>query len=265
MHLSWAHDDEAPLTVGTAEDRERAVQMLVRQGEPRVLARFDNPQKSPYLIERQIGTGRVVFAASGLSSSWNTLLTTNATVIFDRLLRGMIEETLPRRNFSPRERLTLPLVSDEHDLIVALQRPQTASAEPLDIGYISGEQRGVTISGLYQRGVYRVAAYRSQPVSLDSSAAADKPLWEVPLAVGGEGDESNLAPLSAAKVDELSQSADLRFVAQGDEISLAGATIRGQNFWWWLALAAVLGCLIAEMAILAWPNLRPAEATQQIT
>jgi hypothetical protein len=123
----------------------------------------------------------------------------------------------------------------------------------------------VTINGLYQRGVYRVAAYRSQSVSLDSSAAADKPLWEVPLAVGGDAEESNLAPLAPAKVEELTQTANLRFVAQGDEISLAGATIRGQNFWWWLALAAVLACLMAEMAILAWPSLRPAEATQQIT
>ncbi|HUE73662.1 MAG TPA: BatA domain-containing protein [Pirellulaceae bacterium] len=260
--LSWGDAESEPaLSTRSPEDRERAVQTLVRQGEPRVLARFDNAQKSPFLIERQIGAGKVVFAASGLSSSWNTLLTTNATVIFDRLLRGMIEQTLPRRNFPPRERLTLPLVSDEHDLIVALQRPQSASAEPLDIGYISGEQRGVTISGLYQRGVYRVAAYRSQPVSIDSSQAADKPLWEVPLAVGGDAEESNLAPLAAAKLDELSQTANLRFVAQGDEISLAGATIRGQNFWWWLALAAVLVCLIVEMGILAWPNLRSTTST----
>jgi hypothetical protein len=264
--LSWADGGGDPaLPASTPEERQRTAQSLVRQREPRVLARFDNPQKSPFLVERQLGTGKVVFAASGISSSWNTLLTTNATVIFDRLLRGMIEETLPRRNFSPRERLTLPLVSDEHDLIVSLQRPQAATAEPLDIGYISGEQRGVTINGLYQRGIYRVEAYRSQPVSLDSSAAADKPLWEVPLAVGGDAEESDLAPLAPAKVEELTQTANLRFVAQGDEISLAGATIRGQNFWWWLALAAVLACLMAEMAILAWPNLRPAEATQQIT
>ena len=256
--LSWG-DASEPVAVSTAEERERAAEALVREGEPRVLVRFDNPQRSPFLVERQIGAGKVVFAASGLSSSWNTLLTTNATVIFDRLLRGMIEETLPRRNFSPRERLTLPLVSDEHDLIVSLQRPQSATAEPLDIGYISGEQRGVTINGLYQRGVYRVAAYRSQSVSLDSSAPADKPLWEVPLAVGGDAEESNLAPLAPQKVDELSQTANLRFVAQGDEISLAGATIRGQNLWWWLALAAVIVCLIAEMAILSWPNIRRAE------
>jgi hypothetical protein len=262
--LAWGADTGEEIAASTPEDRQRAVAALVRQQEPRVLARFDNPQKSPFLVERQIGAGKVVFAASGISSSWNTLLTTNATVIFDRLLRGMIEQTLPRRNYSPRERLTLPLVSDEHDLIVSLERPQSATAEPLDIGYISGEQRGVTISGLYQRGVYRVAAHRSQPVSLDSSQGADKPLWEVPLAVGGDAEESNLAPLAPQKVDELSQTANLRFVAQGDEISLAGATIRGQNFWWWLALAAVLVCLITEMAILAWPHWRKGEAAQPI-
>lgn len=259
--LSWAEPASEPAAAtDVSPDRQRVVARLVNQQEPRVLARFDNSQKSPFLVERQIGLGKVVFASSGISSSWNTLLTTNATVIFDRLLRGMIEQTLPRRNYPARERLMLPLVSDEHDLIVTLQRPHTVTAEPLDIGYISGEQRGVTIHGLYQRGVYRLAAYRSQTVSLDNAQAADKPLWEVPLAVGGGAEESNLAPLSPQKVDELSQTANLRFVSPGEEISLAGATIRGQNFWWWLALAAVLACLIAEMGILAWPNWRKSES-----
>jgi hypothetical protein len=42
-------------------------------------------------------------------------------------------------------------------------------------------------------------------------------------------------------------------VGPEESISLAGATTRGQHSWWWLALA-VLGLLLAEMAILVGPG-----------
>jgi hypothetical protein len=262
--LSWAsHQQRSSPPAGKPETRAAAIDAVVRAQQPRVLARFENGSRSPYLVERKIGAGKIIFAASGLSSSWNTLLTTNATVLFDRMLRGMIEETLPRRNFAARERLTLPLLTDDHDAIVAVLRPQAAAPEPLDIGYIGEEQRGITLTDLYQRGIYRVSGYRAQTVALDSSqtSAVDKPAWHMPLAIGGDAEESNLAPLSRERLDEISATTNIHWVAPGDEISLAGATIRGQNLWWWLAILAVLACLLAEMTILAWPNLRPAEAT----
>lgn len=263
--LVWGPDRQqraADPQGGPAESGPR-VERLLQEQAPRVLARFENSSRSPYLVERKIGDGKVVFAASGISSSWNTLLTTNATVLFDRLLRGMIEETLPQRNFAPRERLTLPLLSDDPGAIVALLRPNAAAPEPLDIGYIGEEQRGITLTDLYQRGIYRVTGYRSQSVALDTSPESDldKPSWQMPLAIGGDADESNLSPLPADRLEEISSTTNIRWVGPGEEISLAGATIRGQNLWWWLALLAVLACLLVEMTVLAWPNLRRAGGT----
>src|SRR5690606_16417033 len=65
--------------------------------QPRVHARFSNGL--PFLVERRIGEGRVVLVASGVFSSpsgqgWNTLPLTDAMLVFDRLLRSMIESTL---------------------------------------------------------------------------------------------------------------------------------------------------------------------------
>jgi hypothetical protein len=186
------------------------------------------------------------------------MLTTNATVVFDRILRSMIQATLPRRNYGVQERLTLPLLTEDHDLTVSLSRPGDAPPEPLDIGYIGMEQRGVTVSGMYQRGSYRVSAYRGQPASVDPSqaVASEKPVWEIPLVVNGDADESRLSPLSREKFEERASGTNLRWVGVGEDISLAGSTIRGQNWWWFLVLF-VFSCLLVEMGILAWPSVRP--------
>ena len=237
--------------------REARIGLLVEQQMPRVLARFSDEKGAPFLVERKIGRGTVIFCASGLSSSWNTMLTPNATVVFDRILRSMIQATLPRRNYGVQERLTLPLLTEDHDLTVALTRPGDGPSEPLDIGYIGKEHRGVTISGMYQRGSYRVSAYRGQPASVDPSqpAVSDKPVWEIPLVVNGDAEESHLSPLSREKFEERASGTSLGWVGVGEDISLAGPTKSGEKTWWYLVFF-VFVCLLVEMGILAWPAIR---------
>ncbi|HMC11319.1 MAG TPA: hypothetical protein VKH44_08510, partial [Pirellulaceae bacterium] len=237
--------------------REARIGFLIEQQMPRVLAKFSDEKGAPFLIERKIGRGTVIFCASGLSSSWNTMLTTNATVVFDRILRSMIQATLPRRNYGVQERLTLPLLTEDHDLAVALTRPGDAPPEPLDIGYIGKEQRGVTVSGMYQRGAYRVSAYRGQAAAVDPSqpAVTDKPVWEIPLVVNGDAEESRLMPLSREKFEERASGTSLGWVGVGEDISLAGPTKSWETTWWYL-IAFVFACLLVEMGILAWPSVR---------
>jgi hypothetical protein len=259
--LVWSGSEAAgsPLDEPLSDDpalRQRRIETLVQARAPRVLARYELPGRPPFLVSRQIGRGEVMFCSTGLLSSWNTLPKTNAVLIFDRLLRGMTQSTLPRRNFTATEQVALPLPQEEQNLVVTLARPgQQLGDEPLDVGYIGPDQRGVTVSGLLERGVYRVTGFRPS-LSSDSQLPADKPVWDVPLVVGGEGAESDLAPLGREQFEAIADSANLRWVAAGEEISLAGTAIRGQSSWWWLILV-VLGLLILEMAILAWPTFRP--------
>ncbi|MCE9525154.1 MAG: BatA domain-containing protein [Planctomycetales bacterium] len=259
--LTWASASSGVATESDvpADDatREARIGLLVEQQMPRVLARFSDEKGAPFLVERKIGRGTVIFCASGLSSSWNTMLTTNATVVFDRILRSMIQATLPRRNYGVQERLTLPLLTEDHDLTVALTRPGDGPSEPLDIGYIGKEHRGVTISGMYQRGSYRVSAYRGQPASVDPSqpAVSDKPVWEIPLVVNGDAEESYLSPLSREKFEERASGTSLGWVGVGEDISLAGPTKSGEKTWWYLVFF-VFVCLLVEMGILAWPAIR---------
>ena len=265
--LTWASTSSGASAESDipAEDvaRQARIGLMVEQQMPRVLARFGDEKGAAFLVERKIGRGTVIFCSSGLSSSWNTMLTTNATVVFDRILRSMIQATLPRRNYGVQERLTLPLLTEDHDLTVALTRPGDSPPEPLDIGYIGKEQRGVTVSGMYQRGAYRVSAYRGQPASVDPSqpAVPEKPVWEIPIVVNGDAEESHLSPLSREKFEERASGTNLGWVGVGEEIGLAGPTKSGEKTWWYL-VAFVFACLLVEMGILAWPSVRPqGEAT----
>jgi len=258
--VTWAADAGALAEPTLPEDpaqRQRLLESLADQRGPRVLARYDLPGRPPFLVSRAIDRGQVLFCSTGLLSSWNTLPKTNAVLIFDRILRGLTQNTLPRRNVAATERLTLPLPPQEQSLVVTLARPgQKLGDEPLDVGYIGPDQRGVQLDHLFQRGVYRVAGYRPS-LSEGSTLPTDKPVWDVPLVVGGEAAESDLTPLTRTQFDEAAQTADFRWIGPGEEISLAGTAIRGQTSWWWIVLG-VLVLLLAEMAVLAWPAFQPA-------
>lgn len=243
-----AADESAETDADQSEQVERQIEMLVEQAMPRVLARLTDEAGTALLIERRIGRGDVLFMASGLYSPWNTLPRTNAFLVFDRLLRSRIRETLPQRNFEPRDQIDLPLPVDEPNLNVALYRPGQESPELLDTGFIGRNRRGVIIDKPLERGLYRIAATKSAD---DESQAAGTTLWETPVVVNGSSEESELSSVGAADFEQRVADANVRRVAAGEEISLAGHQIRGQTAWWWLALI-VFGLLIFEMFVLGW-------------
>jgi hypothetical protein len=234
--------------------QQRLIETRVSESEPKIIARYTSERGPAFLVERSIGRGRVLFCSTGLLSAWNTLPKTNAIVMFDRILRSMIERTLPVRTLKAENQLTLPLPREDQQVIATLQRPGAVEPEPIDVGFIGKDQRGVTLHGLVQRGLYTVTG-RPATQSSDPTVGEQQPVWQVPLAVNGDPAESDLAPLSAGRFAELAEGSPLRWVEEGDEISLAGAAIHGQNLWWYLALAVLL-LLLAEMVVLAWPQVQ---------
>jgi hypothetical protein len=114
---------------------------------------------------------------------------------------------------------------------------------------------------LLARGVYRARGFRPT-ASADPDVEASRTVWDVSLIVAGDAAESDLTPLSRDEFDELAAAANLRWIGPAEDISLAGVAIRGQSSWWWLALA-VLVLLLAEMAVLAWPTIRPQETVSR--
>jgi hypothetical protein len=266
LHPAWllwksAQAEDAPAALPD-EPEARAAQLatLAEQSLPTPRARFADEAGTPYLVERKIGKGQVLFVASGLLSPWNTLPKTNTFLIYDRIMRRMIESTLPNRNFEPVPEIKLPVPADDQLVTVSLRRPGHEDApEVLDRGFIGPDVRGVSVSLPLARGLYRITALgtdappgkASEP---GTTSEADRPLWELPLSVNGRSDESNLSSLSRDKFQERVGDANLLWVGANEEISLAGSQIKGQTMWWYLVVA-LLFLLFVEMAILAGPML----------
>lgn len=225
------------------EARAQRIDELAQGVSPRILARFDDPNRTPYLIERSIGQGTVLFVSSGLLSDWNTLPKTNTILIFDRILRSMMQSTLPARNLVAKERIVLPLPTSDRDLSIQLLRPENGT-EFLDPGFVSRDRLGVTVRSMLTRGLYTIKAERSDN--------GTEPVWQIPLAVNGDPIESELTPLTGEEFAQRVTSSNARWVAADESISLAGTQLRGQNSWWWLILS-VLVLLGAELAVLVLP------------
>ncbi len=240
---------------GDEEAKKEALDQLVQKALPRVLARFENSEESPFLLERSIGQGNVLFVASGLRSSWNTLHMTNTIVIFDRILRSMIQSTLPPRNFSTDQRIALPLETNDREVSLALYRPgEEETPEVIDTGFIAKDQRGYSIANSLTGGFYRVA-------ETDQASDEESVLAETSVAVNCPPAESDLGVLSSEQFFQRTAGSNLRLVGPGGEISLAGAQAHGQDFYWMLLVFAVIVFLLAELCILAWPALRSRLAT----
>ncbi len=224
---------------------------LAERTRPRVLGALTNGV--PLLIERDVGLGQVLFVSSGVFRDWNTLTSTNAVLIFDRIFRDMLRRTLPRRNISSSEQLVLPVPSEFRYARFTLTRPD-GQEDPIAVEALGPDRHGIIMGNLPWRGHYRITAYGTEETP---QAGVGAKLWEVPLAVNGPAHESELSVLDSAGLAERMGQTPYRWVESGQTIQLAGAPIRGGDLWKWLLLAVLL-CLLVELAILV----RPARARE---
>jgi hypothetical protein len=231
--------------------RQQQLEALAARTRFRVLAEFDNG--IPFLVERSIGRGRVVLVTTGVAPQWNTLAKSYAMALFDRMLRSMIESTLSQRNYPPVEEIDYP-VGDDPNLQFALYRPgHEQTAETVDAGFVGADRRAATVRNALTRGVYRLAAF--DPAADGAGEEAPMPKWETRFAVRGEPVESDLTALSREQFDRRQLGDRLRWVGPGESISLAGAQVRGQD-WWKYLVVAVLLLLLLELLLLGWPAYR---------
>lgn len=245
--LLWTNPQADPAT------STKPISQLVEAAKPQVLGHFTDANKLPFLVERKIGNGQVLFYSSSAFSDWNDLTKTNAALVFDRIFRFMLQETLPRRNLEAVEQVTLPVESGDRRVNYTLTRPGQP-AETLNVDALGGETYGVTIRNITQSGHYLVSAVRSSDPAAAQSAEPDN-LWSVPLAVNGPERESELRSIDATELRKRLGNANYRWIEQDEQISLEGAQISLQNLWKWLIWLVLVGLLV-ELVMLAWPNLK---------
>ena len=231
--LKWSRDINHNDAV--AEPETLAQSLL-----PVVTARYDNGH--PMFIERRIGAGQVVFFTSGLSSDWNTLTRTNAVLVLDRILRGMLNSTLQKANFTSAEEVRIGIRARDKVNSFSLTRPGEAGAESskksIDVQAVAGGGNKIEVEGVRRRGHYIVES-------------SGKTNWRRPLAVNGPVSDSELAIAKSGKINlPEEESYKLGWSNRLDAESLEGG-IAGQDSWK-LWMSAVLLLLLIEILILSW-------------
>lgn len=276
--LLWRTDTES-------ESLETPIEELVSRSLPRVLARFTgNAAKAgtgtntvensgdaaerqlPFLVERNIGRGKVLLFTSGVSSAWNTLSGKNDNIaLFDRILRDLIEDTLPDREFSAGQRVVLP-VSPDQRREYRLQTPD-GMQRPLAVEALTADQFGLVLQEMEQAGSYRLISGWADEAALTADGTP-RPTGNLPMAVNGPVRESDPVALTEATLEERigppTEAAQWRWVANDESIPLEGATIQGGDWWKILVLLALIG-LLGEMLVLSWPAIVSRFSSQSAT
>jgi hypothetical protein len=252
--LAWTPPGDDGATRSSASEQARAEL-------PRVLARYDHG--APFLVERDIGRGRVVLMTTGIDAQWNTLATTNAVLLLDRICREMIDRTLEERNIADADQFTLPVADHERGWEYFLRRPGGDVADALAVDALAvdalgadalggdalgSDRAGVTARGLTRRGVYWIEA-RQPPDDLPAGRSATS--WQVPLVANGPAEESDLTVLDEAAWRSLVGDAPWSWIGPEGMPTIDGATTGGRDLWKW-PMAAVLLLLLVELAVLAW-------------
>jgi len=156
---------------------------------PRVRARYTGGK--PYMVERNLGRGRVVFVSSGVYtgrdwSGWNTMSNSSAMLVFDRLLRGMIESTLPPRNVATIDEVQIPIEPALRRNRFAMIRPGWLGKQdlpaPPDPMYTTGETPMLPMAALADTPP-------AQPAAETALAASAPRAIEEPLSVEAFGAE----------------------------------------------------------------------------
>ena len=129
--------------------------------------------------------------------------------------------------------------------------------EPLNIEAIGADVSGVMIRRPVLAGTYLVASERPDSSAPGSASAS---LDEIPVAVNGAEQESNLSRIGIAELQQKLGHEHVRVLTADEPIRVEGGTRRGQDLWKLFAWC-VLGCLLLEKLVLAWPMLGQKKTT----
>jgi len=239
--LNRRPDQETPL--------DKLAKELAERTRPRVLGRFTNDH--PCLVERSVGLGSIVFFTSGTygdwETGWNTLSLRNSVIVYDRILRSMLERTLPQRNQTVGMPLALPIDAADRRDRFGIKQPGGAR-EGLDVEVLEGDTYGLTLRNITERGTYSVERAASQ-----GTDAGKKPVVQE-VAFNGPAAESEIVVLNEDQLRKRMAGADFEWIGEGRKISLQGSRVRGEQLWRWL-IWSVLLLFVVERIIIAWPSL----------
>lgn len=236
-------------------DRSKPAEELAKQYQPRTLAAF-HVNNLPFVVERRMGAGRVILFTSGVSSNWNLLRSSGAMYLFHRTFCQLMEGTLPVRNFHAGQKIMIP-VEQRQATRYSLVRPAGAR-ESVNVDAISQHAFGVSIRRPLMAGIYSIQTSNSDPAANESDAQSQD---VITLAVNGAESESDLTTIPVRELQQRLGPENARVLTANEPIRIEGGAHRGQDIWKPLG-ACVLGCLLIEQLVLAWPLMTKRQAPQ---
>ena len=235
--LSWTN----PLARDASEFE---IEDLVNLTQPRVLGNYDNGH--PFVVEREIGKGRVVMLTSGMWPSWNTLALDNGVLLLDRIMRSLLVRSLPDRTFGAETEILVPVAAAHQGFSFTVQSPGESEPRMHGVEALSAQNFGLRLESIQKRGVYTIRRE-------DSSKKGDKKTqqddWSMVLAVNGPADESELECHTKNDIPDKIGKTSITWIGGDAKISLAGKSYIGHDFWWVLMLLT-LGFVLFEMVLL---------------
>ncbi len=223
---------------------EFEVDELVSFTQPRVLGSYDNGH--PFVVEREIGKGRVVMLTSGMWPSWNTLALDNGVLLLDRIMRSLLVRSLPDRTFGPEKEIRIPLAASDQASSFTVKAPGKGEPTVQGVEALGAQSYGLLLNSIQKRGVYTI---KRQNASEDGGEDTTQAKWSMSLAVNGPADESELTSSSKNDLPDKIGETSISWVEGDAKISLAGKSYIGHDFWWVLMLLT-LGCVLLEMVLL---------------
>ncbi|MEM9380793.1 MAG: BatA domain-containing protein [Planctomycetota bacterium] len=210
----------------------------------RVLASFDDTARSPFLVERPYGDGRVVLWTSSIDKAWNRVPDSPGTFVplVLELLRAVGTRVAEVRNLGVGT--PVELVVDTFPRNATLVLP-AGGQRPIEGDPVERADRRWTLPLIDGAWMERVGVYE---VRADAARAE-------PIAIRLDARESDLARATPLEVEAIHPAlvvATAEAVAQGDDESSAP---RQGELWRGLALAALL-FLVGESLWGAWIGAR---------
>ncbi len=213
----------------------------------RVLARWNNAQAAPAVIQRRFGRGQVLLWTTGADRGWSDWPTESSYVLAVReAARAIARSTASLRDFTAGQALRVGL-PDTHDIsLPSVEVPHAKEPKPLTITTSDGpakkdanSARSLVYNDTRRAGLYKFA-WR------DSASGA----MSEQFAVSPDPRESDLARVDRQEFVSMWGSLEPDIVAAGTSDE-SGATVRGKEIWRMLA-TGLLGLLVFEACFARW-------------
>ena len=226
------------------EDAQETAEKAAEHSHAMVLGKYSK-DGLPFMVQRKLGRGQVLLVTTGVASGpsgWNTLPLTNTMLLFDRILRTMLLDTLPLRNLETDQQLLLPVAAADRQARFVMT-DSGGQERALSVDALGGDRYGITLRNWQERGIYKVAADRTS----NAQEAPSRP-GEVLIAVNGPAEESRF--LASAEPTRRHEGNRAGFLDAVQVSATSSAPLPGRELWQW-AMIAVLAGLLVEVVLVA--------------